>query len=195
VAALADRIVLTVYGPGFAPSAPVLALIGIVIALSYQNTLVACCLNAIDRQTRVTWLLATGLLLTIPLDLICIPWTHRQYGNGAIGGAVTFIITEFGILVCLMRALPTGIVGRRTAWTAVRALVASAIMVGVMWPVRETFLLIPICLGTAVYVALVKRLHLLMPEDWRLLRALWDAFTTPRRRARDDDSVGAIGVS
>jgi O-antigen/teichoic acid export membrane protein len=194
VIVLADSAVKVVYGPLFAQSGPVLALIGVVVALTYLNTIAASCLIAMDRQARVTWLVAGALLATIPLDLICIPWSHRAFGNGAIGGAVTFIITEAGVLIALMRALPAGSLGRATAGRWARALLAGAIMAAVIWPLRHAFLLPSIALGAAVYVGLVRGLRLLTPEDWRLLADACRSLLI-RRGLQKADLVGAIHPS
>jgi O-antigen/teichoic acid export membrane protein len=192
--ALAGPTVDLLYGSSFGPSGRVLALLGVVAALTYQNTLAAYFLVAMDRQSRVTLLLAGALVATIPLDLIAIPWSHRAFGNGAIGAAITYIITETGILVALMHALPPGTLGGTTLWRCLRAIIAGAVMAAVIWPVRHVFLIVPILLGTAVYVGLARGLRLLMPEDWRLLV---DAWRTVLRRPdlQDPDLLGAIGPS
>ena len=194
VSAMSGPIVRTIYGPSFAPSAPVLALVGVVIALAYQNTLVACCLNAIDRQARVTWLLGGAVLATIPLDLIAIPWSHREFGNAAVGAALTSIITEGGVLIMLVRALPAGTIGRTTWSRGARALVAGGVMVAVIWPVRHLFVVIPIALGASVYAALTKGLRLLTPEDWRLIADVWRTLAAPWRRLQDPH-ITVVGSS
>ena len=195
LAALAEPIIDSVYGPSFGPSAPVLALVGAVVALAYQNTLVACCLNATDRQGRVTRLLGAAVLATIPLDLICIPWAHRVFGNGAIGAAVTYIITESGMLVLLIRALPAGTLGIDTLRCCLRALTAGAAMMAVMWLARHSFVLVPLCLGMAVYAGLALVLRLLLPEDWCLLADVWRALAARWRRADDQHIAGIISSS
>jgi O-antigen/teichoic acid export membrane protein len=192
--ALADSTVYLLYGSSFAPSGPVLALVGVIVALTYQNTLAGYCLIAMDRQSRVTLLLAAALLATIPLDLIAIPWSHRAFGNGGIGAAITYIITETGVLVALMHALPPGTLGRTTLLRCLRAITAGAVMAAVIWPVRHVFLIVPIGLGAAVYVGLARGLRLLTPEDWRLLADAWRTLLT-RHGLQDPDMLGAIGPS
>ena len=39
-------------------------------------------------------LLLVSAALTIPLDIVLIPWAADRYDNGAIGGALAFVVTE-----------------------------------------------------------------------------------------------------
>lgn len=169
---VADSLVVLLFGNEFASSGPVLAVMGIVLILTYQNMLLGQFLISTDRQSRWTWVMAVATLVSIPLDLVLVPWCTRAFGNGAIGGALAFVITESGMLLVGLRFLPQGALGRRNAWLALRVVLAGLVMVGATWWARELFIAVPVMVGALVYVASILVLQVVPAEDWALLRSL-----------------------
>jgi len=169
---IADPLVALLFGAEFAPSGPILALFGIVLILTYQNMLLGQFLISTDRQNVWTMVMAGAAVATLPLDLFFIPWCQTAWGNGGIGGALTFIVTELGMLIVGLRLLPRGSLGRSNAWVAVRALVVGLAMVGIVWWLRDLFIAIPVMVGVAVYVGLVLLLRIVPREDLDLFQSL-----------------------
>jgi len=172
VLVVADPLVVLLFGPEFAASGPILALMGIVLILTYQNILLGQFLISTDRQNRWTVVMAVTAIVTVPLDFLLVPWCQRQFGNGAIGGALSFIVTELAMNIVGIWMLPRGSLGRSNVRVAVLALAAGLAMVATTWPVRGAFLGIPIVVGAAVYVALIVILRVLPAEDWQLVGSL-----------------------
>jgi O-antigen/teichoic acid export membrane protein len=171
VAAVADPFIALLYGPQFVGSGPVLALFGIALIFMYQNMLIGQSLVATDRQYALTALVGTATLCTIPVDVVLIPWCDTHFQNGAIGGALSLIATEFGIMIVGLRMLPRGTLGRANVLTASKAFVSGLIMVGALWWSRPYFVGIPIVIGMVVYPVSLLALRTLSAEDLAELRA------------------------
>ena len=169
VAAVASGIVELLYGAAFAEAAVVLAVFGPVITLTSLTTIVGYQLIATDRERQMTRLMIAALSIALPIDLLLIVWTDRAFENGAIGGALAYIVTEGLILIGGMRLLPSGTFNRTTLWLAMRVGVAAAVMGAVAFALRDRFLVVPIIAGGLVYLALVLPLRLISERDRRFM--------------------------
>lgn len=174
---IAEPLVTLLFGQEFQPSGPVLAVFGIVLILTYQNMLIGRFLISVDRQRAWTIVMAVATTLSIPLDLILIPWAQSRFGNGAIGGPLAFVLTETGMTVAGIALLPSGTLTRQNVWLALRALVAGGIMAAAGWYLRDAFLLIPIAAAAAIYAFLLWIFRLLPRRELSLaldtLRRFW----------------------
>lgn len=162
---IARPLVLLLYGTEFTNSGPVLAAFGIVLILTYLNMLVGQFLISIDRQTPWAIVMFVATLATIPLDLWLIPWSDGTYGNGALGGAFAFIITEIGMLASGLYLLPSKTLGLSNVWSAIRILTAGLTMLGTAWWFQEQFIGVPIAVGAAVYITLILLFRVIPKED------------------------------
>lgn len=169
---IANPLVVLLFGEAFAPSGPVLALFGVVLILTYQNMLLGQFLVSTDKQNRWTAVMVAATVATIPLDLLLIPWCVARFDNGALGGALSFLLTEAGMTVAGLWLLPRGALTQRNAWLAVRILLAGLIMLATIWPLHQLFFLFPVGVGGGVYLAAAWLLRLFAPEDVALLRDL-----------------------
>lgn len=169
---IAGPLVVLLFGPEFTQSGPVLAIFGIVLILTYQNMLLGQFLISTDRQNKWTAVMAVATVVSLVLALLLIPWFQQRYGNGGIGGTVSFVITESGMMIAGLRLLPKGSLGRANGWLAIRALFAAAGMTAVAWWWRDSFILIPIMAGAVTYGALILLLRVIPCEDLLLLQKL-----------------------
>lgn len=167
---VADNLVVLLFGQEFAPSGPVLAIMGLVLIFTYQNILLGRFMIAIDRQNVWTIVMAAATGATIVLDLIFIPLMHERFGNGAIGGALSFVVTEIFMTVVGLRYMPQGALNRQNAWVAARVVLAGLAMAAVVWPLRHLFIAIPIVAGGVVYLTLILLLRAVSEEDKLLAR-------------------------
>jgi O-antigen/teichoic acid export membrane protein len=166
---IAKPLVVLLFGADFAPSGPVLAVMGIVLILTYQNILLGQFLVSTDRQNTWAVVMAIATLATIPLDLLIIPWTAEVWNNGAIGGAMVYVITELGMMMIGLRMLPEGALTKSNLWLAGRVLLAGLGMVAATWWVRDMFIVIPIGVGAVTYIALGLLLQIVSKEDREVL--------------------------
>jgi len=180
---VANPVVVLLFGEEFAPSGPILALMGIVLILTYLNVLTGRFLISMDRQNQWTVVIAVAAAATLPLDLLLVPWCHQTFGNGGIGGAISFIITETGMLAAGLALLPRGTLGRENVRLALRALAAGLVMAAGAWWFQDQPLVIPISLGIFLYGLLAWALHLVPGQDVALVKSLAHGAVT-RARAR-----------
>ena len=169
VMVIADKLVLMLFGNEFVGSGPVLAVMGLVLTITYQNMLLGRYFMAIDRQKQYTWIMAVALIITIPADLLMIPWLAQHVGNGAVGGSISYTLTELGILIASIVLLPKGTLTSKTAVTALKTVSAGLVMVAATWWLRWSFVGIPIVVGGIVYVLMILVLRVVPLEDWKLL--------------------------
>jgi O-antigen/teichoic acid export membrane protein len=170
--AIADPLIVFLYGADFSQAGPILAVMGIVLISTYLNALLGKYFVSTDRQTLWSWVMAGAVILTIPLDLILVPLCQEKFGIGALGGSFSYLVTEGLMMVIGLYFLPKGILGWRNVWFTARILLAGLVMAGVAWFLRDYFILIPILSGGLVYIGSVLVLRLLTPEDKRLLMDL-----------------------
>ncbi len=179
---IADPLVIILFGAEFAPSGTLLALLGLVLIATYQNILIGQFLISTDRQNSWTLVMAIATLATIPLDLMFVPWCQANFQNGAIGGALSFMLTEIGMLIAGLMFLPRGSLTRANAWLAARATLAGIVMAIAAWYVRDQFILVPILVGGIVYVALAFLLRVIAPEDLALFRHIVSSVSNRTRK-------------
>lgn len=142
-------------GDEFVEAAVVMSLGGVVVPITYLNAIFGFVLIAMDRQDAWYKVLAAATVAVIALDLVLIPGFQSRYGNGAIGGAFTYLITESLMLIAAIRLLPRGSVDRGSLWFAARIVAAGLAMVAVVYPLRTTVLPVPIAAGALAYGAVV----------------------------------------
>ena len=136
--------------------------------------------------------MAIAVLATFLLDLILIPWCQAAFGNGAIGGALAYIITEAGMLIAGIALLPKGSLGLDSLWIAVRTAFAGVVMAGVVWFWRDSFLLIPITIGAITYIGLIVILRVITKEDWQMLFTIvQDAVKRIRKQQSEPVGLGS----
>jgi O-antigen/teichoic acid export membrane protein len=172
VFAIADPLIVLLFGRDFTNAGPVLAIMGISMIATHLDAILGKYYISIDRQIIWTWVMAIAAVLTIPLDLVFIPWFQSHFGIGAMGGGLSYLVTEGGMVVVGILFLPKGIVGWKTAWFALKVLLAGAAMALVAWLLRGYFIAIPILAGAAVYVGAILLLRVVSQEDWALIKDL-----------------------
>ena len=91
---VAGVLIRGVYGPAFAQAVPVLMILALCIPPIYLNIILASVLIAEKRQS--VWAkVMTGAAVFNPLvNLVLIPVTEHRYQNGAIGAAISLVLTE-----------------------------------------------------------------------------------------------------
>ena len=188
---VADPMMLLLYGPAFAPSGQILAILGLVLLFTYMNTMLGQLLISAERTKPWNVVLISATLLTAPLDLFLVPWTHRVYGNGALGGAIAFTVTELIMISSAILLLPKGTLRWSNLRTVVLSLLSGLIMVGVSWWWRDSYLILSILLGAITYPALVLLLRIIPQEDLLLLK---EGFTKILGRfQRDKQATAGLG--
>ncbi len=190
---IADALVVMLFGPDFAQSGPILALMGIVLILTYQNMLLGQFLTSTDRQNKWTLIMALAMVVTIALDLVLVPWCRDTFGNGAIGGSLSFMLTEAAMVAYGIAMLPKGSLDRATVWTAARILLAGLVMVGVTWLVRPYFIAVPIIVGAITYGVMIFVLRLVPQDDLAMAQSVLAGLRDRVRARRPSSNDAAKG--
>jgi O-antigen/teichoic acid export membrane protein len=193
VLVIADPLVKMLFGPAFGPSGPILALMGLVLILTSLNVLLGYSLMSMDRQNEWTLVMAVATVLTLPLDWILIPWCEGWFANGGLAGALSFLITEGGMLIAGIYLVPRGTLTRRNLWLAIRASLAGLMMVAGTWWLRDYFIAIPVLAGVLIYTVAGWILHLVQTEDLMLAKSMLQAGLRrfrPQTVALQEDSHG-----
>jgi O-antigen/teichoic acid export membrane protein len=181
---LGTPIVVLLYGDDFKNSGTVLSVMGIVLIFTYLNMLVGKFLISMDLQNKFTVVMAIAMIVSIPLDLILVPWCQQIFGNGAIGGALSFVLTEFGMLVFAIFLLPKGSLGSSNIWVGGRIFLAGIIMAVVVAQIRDLFIAIPIFVGILTYTGLVILFRVLPKEDISLFQDMGKTILLKFRRVK-----------
>jgi O-antigen/teichoic acid export membrane protein len=160
---IAESLVTMLFGSEFAGSGPVLAVGGIVVMLMFETMLIGGVARAIGRVRIFNVAITLALFLTIPLDLVFVSWTREAFDNGAIGGAISYVCTEFMILVVLIWKVCPTLLSRATLVRVLKCAAAGAALFVVAWPLREAFIAVPVLAGALAYVVAVIVLRI--PDD------------------------------
>ena len=126
----ADPVIHLLYGEAYAHAVPVMAILGLCIPAMYMNIMLSQVLIAMNRQASWTWVMAVTTIINPLFNLALIPLTQNRYGNGAIGAAISLLLTEIvvvaaGVWLIGRRVFDGGSV-RRTALGLVAATGAGA---------------------------------------------------------------------
>lgn len=156
-------------GEDFREAGDVLAVFGPVVLLTFGSVLFATVALATERQRFWNVVMLIGVVMTIPLDLILVPWADRTYSNGAIGGALAYLGTETMMVIIGLWKIAPYLLERDSAWRAIRTLVAGGLMFAAAWPLRDEFLLLPVALGAVVYVVALLALRVLTDVERKLI--------------------------
>lgn len=166
---ISDQIVLLIYGSEFLKSGPVLALRGVITTCTFANIILGMYFMSIDRQKSWLIVLAIATFTQIPLNVIFVPIFENTFANGALGAALSCVITEAGMMVAGISLLPRQTINRRTFSYILRTILAGAGMILGSWWIRDEFLLFPVLVGAAIFIALSYFLKLFSGEEWQLL--------------------------
>jgi O-antigen/teichoic acid export membrane protein len=181
---VATPLIVLLFGEDFRNSGPVLAVMGVVLIITYLNMLLGQFLISIDRQKSWTWVMAAAFFATIPLDILLVPWCQARFGNGAVGGALAFIVTEAGMLAAALFLLPKSSFDFSNLRFGMQTILAGLVMVGVTWWVREYFIAVPVMVGGLSYVGMILLLRVIPPEDWGLMKELGQGILTKLGRGK-----------
>lgn len=167
---LARPLVHAFYGPAYAPAGTVLIILACCIPFGYLNIILVQVLVAAKRQGIWSFVMAAAAVINPLMNLVLIPATESRYHNGAIGAAISLLITEG-----LMTIVGFAFVGRHVFdWRAMRrcalAIVASAGMLGVANAACPLGTPASLAAGFGTLVLLTVALRIATPDEIALLR-------------------------
>ncbi len=114
-------------------------------------------------------MLLVGAFATIPLDILLVPFFDRNYGNGAIGGAASFAVTEASILLVGTAILLPSAASRATLVRLIKVALATAAMSAAVYPMRDLFPVLPMAAGGVVFGLAAIALRVLEEHELTML--------------------------
>lgn len=189
IMAIAPSLITLIYGEEFALAGPVLALMGAVVIFVYQNILISQILTSTEKVHWWTVVLVVSTIITVILDILLVPWCKQVFNNGALAGAISYLITEAGQTMVGVFLLPKGTLRWSNVRVAATSLVAGLVMVGACWLVRDFFVIVPVIVGALTYIAAILLLRVIPQEDMAVLRQLATQLIGRLRPGRSQVSV------
>jgi O-antigen/teichoic acid export membrane protein len=170
-ALIAGPLIRLLYGAEFMPSAPVLAILAFTCIPMYFNIMANQVLIASNRQFIWTWVLAGATVVNPALNFVLIQYFEAHGRNGAIGAAVSLLLTE--ILIALAGVVVVrGIIDRRTLFRLARAALAALGMAAVVTAVARFGLVAQVALGAVTFVTLGSLLRVATADEIEELRRI-----------------------
>ena len=115
--AIADPLVALLYGQDYTGSGPVLAIMGFVLIFTYLTILLGQYLISIDRQVVWTWVMAIATAVTLPLDLLLVPWCREVLTMARSEERSHLLLPSWGWLSPVLYTCPRDYYnGQTSAW-------------------------------------------------------------------------------
>jgi O-antigen/teichoic acid export membrane protein len=169
ITSISTIVMQLLYGSAFAPGSTILGLMGFVLVFTYLTTVIGQYTVATDRIHIWTMIMVVALVVTIPLDFWLIPLCERYFGNGGIGGAIAFLLTEFGMSAAGILLLPKGMLQWSNVRVAISTVIGGLCMMAACWFVQDQFILVPIIIGGLTYIIVIFFLRVVQREDMMIL--------------------------
>ena len=159
------------YGPAYDEAIPVLVILGLCIPPIYLNIMLSQVLIAANRLSSWTRVMAGATVLNPIVNLALIPLTDHRYGNGAIGAALSLLVTEIVIV-----AAGFALVGRHVLDGAVlrrgtRVAAASLALWGAAYATSPFGPVISLAAGGACFVVAALLLRAATPAELAVARS------------------------
>jgi O-antigen/teichoic acid export membrane protein len=142
---LAESIIFLVFGESFAPSTSPLR-ISIWVLVFAMITVPNARLMLVDnKQKQASWLWGLTMIASVSLNLLLIP---RLGINGA---AIARLLSTVFFFILIYAYVQKRLMRDNILPQAIRPLIATIVMSGVIWPLRDMFILVPVVVGILVY--------------------------------------------
>jgi O-antigen/teichoic acid export membrane protein len=183
VALISEPLTRTIYGPAFLPSVPSLALLAFTTIPMYTNMILAQILVASNRLAVWTWAMAGASIINPVLNYLLISHFQRTAGNGAIGAALSLLLTEI-VMVGFGLVVVPHVFDSRVLARLGRAAVATAGMAVLVLLVARFGLLAEVVTGIVAFTGLALLLRVASREEIDQIASLWPALgrLLPKKR-------------
>jgi O-antigen/teichoic acid export membrane protein len=159
------------YGSAYDKAVPVMIVLGLCIPPMYLNIMLNQVLVAAKRQVAWTWVMAGATVVNPLLNLALIRATQSRYGNGAIGAALSLLLTELLIVAVGFAMVGRSVLDGRAARRCVVALVASAAMPVAAYLARPLGTLPALVAAALAFLVAAAVLRLFTTEEIALARS------------------------
>ncbi len=171
MAMAARPLIETVYGPAFGPAVPVMIILACCIPSGYLNIILVQVLIAAKRQAIWSFVMVAAAVINPLMNLALIPATENRYHDGAIGAAVSLLLTEALMTVVAFIFVGRHVFDRRAMRRFVLATAASLGMLGVAYAAHPLGAAAAVAAGCGTLVLLTVALRIATPDEIALVRA------------------------
>lgn len=193
VLSIAKPLVLLLFGSEFEQSGMIVMIMGAALIFTYLSTMFGRFVIATDRVNQWTMVIVVAVIATIVMDIYLIPWCHRVFGIGAMAGAISYLLTEFGMVATGILLLPRGTFAWSNVRTAVLSIGSGAVMVLACWWAHDMLLPITIAIGACTYISLILLTRAIPREEIDMLMEVARNLSGRFRRPKAE-SPGITGV-
>jgi O-antigen/teichoic acid export membrane protein len=170
--ALVSRWVIPLlYGDAFKESVSVLVILGFTLVPMYCNIMLAQVIVAMKRQVRWTFVMAGATVVNPTFNYFLIRWAEHRYHDGAIGAAISLLLTELLIVVVAMVLVGRVVLNWRSASRVGRAALAAGAMWGVGTLARPLGGFPAAILGSLTFVLLGWLFRIISAEEMEMGKA------------------------
>jgi O-antigen/teichoic acid export membrane protein len=183
---VADPLIRTLYGHAFDGSVPVFAILALAVPATYFNIVAYQILVAAKRQITWTKAIIVASVANPALNLLLIRVFQHRFQNGAIGAALSFMLTEWALTVVGLLVVRQFLQSHTLSTLARSALATIGMAVGVV-AARPLGLIAQIVVGALSFAILAVLFRVVTPDDvrnfGRQLRSRWQTIKARRWRA------------
>lgn len=161
------QIVEVLFGESYAPGGDVLSLFGIALIPAYLTVLLGTYAVAIGQHIKWACLQAGAIVGTLVLDVLLVPIADDRYGNGALGGAWSYIAIETAIVTIGIALVVPNLITKEVAKRIALSFVAGAVMLLALTLVSSWPLVPEIAVGMLVFVGVARLVGVISIADVR----------------------------
>jgi O-antigen/teichoic acid export membrane protein len=170
-AMVAPVVIRVTFGAAFAPAVPVMVVLAFCIPLMSVNIMLNQISIAAKRQGIWTGMMAGAAVVNPIMNLVLIPATQLRYHNGAIGAAISLVLTELLMNVAGFIVLGGRVLDRRGVRRVGLSVVASAGMLGAATAARPLGTLPSLLVGATALVVLFAKLDVATRDEKTFLHS------------------------
>jgi O-antigen/teichoic acid export membrane protein len=162
---LAEPIVGLLFGPEYAPAAPLLAILIWVVPLMFLSEFLGYVVVIAGREGRVARAIIVSSSLNIAANLLLIP----RYG--VLAAAIITVVTELVLLSQYLWML-RDLLGQMRWGALLRSTAAVGLMAGLVYLMRELPILASVILGGALYSGLLLAMRVVGADEAAFVRGI-----------------------
>lgn len=169
---IAPRFAPFLYGDDYAETGRVLEILGPVTILTFGTILFGAVALTTGRGSLWVGVMFAAAAITVPLDLVLVPWADDRLDNGAVGGALAYLVTEALQFTIGLLVVARFLVNRTLIWRIARVGLAGGAMLAVGLALRSAPQMVTIAACAVVYAVGIVAMRVLTPDERQMAHSL-----------------------
>jgi O-antigen/teichoic acid export membrane protein len=133
VIAFAEIIIHLFYGSKYEASVIVFQVLSTGLILLYVDMVLGTTLLASDKQKQLSLLSLSAIPINVVLNFVLVPYYQMHMENGAVGGAITTVLTELYMFIVALHLIPKGVLKGFRFEIMAKAVLAGLAMAASIW--------------------------------------------------------------